>query len=187
MRFNHTRVNQAVRSALTAGVATAVTGLPVLFAAPAIAQDTAKEEKGEVTGSRLRGIDVEGANPVTSFDRATLDASGEIAVSDFLRDMTYNSFGSFRERSGSSGGVVSNSLVDLRGLGSQRTLVLIDGRRMVGTAAQFTTGPMYNLNLVPMAAVERIEVLRDGASAVYGSDAIGGVVNIITRKDMEGV
>lgn len=138
----------------------------------------------EVTGSRLKRSDIEGPLPVTVFSRADIDISGDISVADFLRSQTFNSFGSFDAASGFGGGAQGGALISLRGLGSERTLVLLDGRRLPGAPA--FSGAAQNLNVIPMAAVERIEVLREGASAIYGSDAIGGVINIITRKDYSG-
>ncbi|MBW8368539.1 MAG: TonB-dependent receptor [Arenimonas sp.] len=98
------------------------------------------------------------------------------------RDSTFASFGNFRPQSGSS--AQSLATIDLRGVGSGRTLVLIDGRRAPTNPMAASSGS--DLNAIPLAAVERIEILSDGASAVYGSDAIGGVVNIILRKDFNG-
>jgi iron complex outermembrane receptor protein len=135
-----------------------------------------------VTGSRIKRADVEGALPVTVINRAELEASGSTTVAEFMRSTTFSSAGNFRPQSGSS--AQSFAGIDLRGLGSDRTLVLLDGRRLPKAP---NVGDSVDLNTVPMAAVERIEILTDGASAVYGSDAIGGVVNIITRKDFEGL
>ena len=159
-------------------------GAVIGFGGPALAQDEVLvQQKVTVTGSRIKRVDIEGPSPITIIDRETIDASGEISVADLLRDQSFNSFGSQRQRSGSSS--QSQATVNMRGLGAQRTLVLLDGRRLSGSPT-FQSGAATNLNTIPLAAVERIEVLRDGASAIYGSDAIGGVVNIITRKDYEG-
>jgi len=176
---NINNLSAAIRLALFAGAA-------AVFAAPAFAQteeegDATEMETMVVTGSRIKRADIEGALPVQVIDRETIDASGDISVAELLRDSTYASFGNFKPQSGSSAQSLAD--IDLRGLGSQRTLVLIDGRRapkspFVGTAA--------DLNAIPLAAVERVEILSDGASAVYGSDAIGGVINVILRKDFEG-
>ncbi|MGD8827797.1 MAG: TonB-dependent receptor [Gammaproteobacteria bacterium] len=175
-------IRTAVRYALTAGVAASV------MSAQAFAADSsdspAKLEKVEVTGSRIKRLDLEGPSPVTVIDQQDIQLSGKVDVADVLRATTFNTFGSFRESSGSS--AQSQAVVSLRGLGAQRTLVLLDGRRMAGAPA-YGAGSAQNLNVVPLAAVERIEILRDGASAIYGSDAIGGVINIILRKDYEGV
>ena len=174
-------VRDAVRYALTAGVAASFVGAP---AASFAEDDVAVQEKVTVTGSRIKRVDIEGPSPVAVISRDDIDATGDISVAEVLRGSVWNSFGSFKQRSGSS--AQSQSTVSLRGLGPTRTLVLIDGRRMAG-APTFGAGSAQNLNVIPLAAVERIEVLRDGASAVYGSDAIGGVVNIILRKDYEGM
>ncbi len=174
-------VRDAVRYALTAGVAASFVGAP----ASALAQDdVAVQDKVTVTGSRIKRVDIEGPSAVTVINRDDIDSSGEISVAEVLRSSTYNTFGSFRQRSGSS--AQSQATISLRGLGAQRTLVLLDGRRITGSPS-FGSGSAANLNTIPLAAVERIEILRDGASAIYGSDAIGGVVNIIMRKDYEGM
>lgn len=180
MTFNRNLLSEAVRYGLAAGAV----GLIGLTAAPAFAQDdeeAARLERIEVTGSRIKRADVEGALPVTIIDRQQIDASGDNSVADFLRNTTFNSFGSVRPQSGS--GAQANAGISLRGLGSGRTLVLIDGRRAPMAAA---TGTFQDINTIPLAAVERIEILSDGASAIYGSDAIGGVINVITRKDFNG-
>ncbi len=148
-------------------------------------EDAAEEEEVEkiaITGSRIKRADLEGALPVTVIDRQAIDFSGQTSVADLLRNTAFNSTGSFRPQSGSSAQGVTQ--INLRGLGASRTLVLVDGRRL---AVSPSTGSSQDLNSIPTAAVERIEILSDGASAVYGSDAIGGVINIITRKDFNGV
>lgn len=137
-------------------------------------------EKIEVTGSHIRRVEVEGVAPVVILDRKELDKTGYNSVSDVLRETSVSSFGGAREASGSN--AAGNAEVDLRGLGSANTLVLLNGQRLPSDAV---TGAV-DLNMIPMAAVERVEILKDGASAIYGSDALGGVVNIITRKDFSG-
>jgi iron complex outermembrane receptor protein len=160
-------------------VLAALGGAMVLTSMPASAQDA---ERIEITGSRIKRAASEGALPVTVISREQLDASGATTVAEFVRSSTFATAGNFRPQSGSS--AQSFSGMDLRGLGAERTLVLLDGRRLPKSPL---TGDSVDMNSVPMAAVERIEILTDGASAVYGSDAIGGVVNIITRKDFNGV
>lgn len=137
-------------------------------------------ERVQVTGSHIKRIDVEGTSPVQTLNRRDLEKSGYNSVSDVLRDTAANSFGSVREDSGSNAAGVAH--VNLRGLGSSNTLVLMNGQRLPSDAV---TGAV-DLNLIPMAAVERVDILKDGSSAIYGSDALGGVVNIITRKDFVG-
>ena len=161
-----------------------------LFAVPAWSQDEDEEDAAElgtieVTGSRLKQTDIETARPVTVITREQIELSGHATVAQVLQNTPYNSFGSFRETSGYANGQAVVNNISLRGLGSQRTLLLLDGRRVSGTGG--SGGAAANLNQIPLAIVERIDILRDGASAIYGSDAIGGVVNIITRKDFDGM
>ena len=160
-----------------------------LFAVPAWSQDEDEDaaELGtiEVTGSRLKQTDIETASPVTIISREQIALSGFATVAEVLQTTPYNSFGSFRETSGYANGQAVVNNISLRGLGSARTLVLIDGRRIASTGS--SGGSAQNLNQIPTSIVERVEILRDGASAIYGSDAIAGVINIITRKDFDGV
>jgi iron complex outermembrane receptor protein len=160
------------------GVLIALGGGLMLAGLPALAQTTTSIE---ITGSRIKRVDAEGSVPVTVVTREEIAASGAVTVAEFMRTVTFASSGNFRPQSGSS--AQSWAGMDLRGLGSRRTLVLMDGRRLPKAPM---IGDAPDMNMVPMAAVERIEILTDGASAIYGSDAIGGVVNIITKKDFEG-
>ena len=170
----------AVHTALLASLASA--SASAQQAATTAAKDDATElETLEVTGSRLGRADIEGALPIATINRDAIEKSGFTSVGELLRNTTFNTLGAFRAQSGSSAQALV--AVDLRGLGSERTLVLIDGRR--APKAPFAPSAQ-DLNAVPLAVVERIEVLRDGASAIYGSDAIGGVINIITRKEYNG-
>ena len=166
-----------------------LSAVAVVFAIPTWAQDededAAELGKIEVTGSRLNQTDIETAQPVTVITREQIELSGFATVAEVLQNTPYNSFGSFRETSGYANGQASVNEISLRGLGSNRTLVLLDGRRIASTGG--SGGAAQNLNQIPSAIIDRIEILRDGASAVYGSDAIAGVVNIITRKDFDGM
>lgn len=155
--------------------------------ANASAQAPAKPEKIEVTGSNIKRVDQEGPAPVVVIKREDIEKSGATSVSELLRSITAQSGGSFEERTfgtfapGSAG-------ISLRGLGQSATLVLVNGRRVAGYGfAQNAQDAFVDLNSLPLGAVERIEVLKDGASAIYGSDAIAGVVNVILRKDYQGV
>jgi iron complex outermembrane recepter protein len=135
------------------------------------------EEEVLVTGSRIRRKDLTTPAPVSIISREMVQASGKVSLGDFLQSLPEQ--GNSINTQVNNGGNGSTR-VALRGLGPARTLVLLNGRRFVpgGNGANDSV----DLNSIPVAAVERIEVLKDGASAVYGSDAIGGVVNIITRK-----
>jgi iron complex outermembrane receptor protein len=180
--FTNSKLAKSVRLAIAFGAA--ATALP---ATQAFAADDEVEEieKIEVTGSRIKRTDMEGVVPVTVISREDLEVSGEISVADVLRDSTFNSFGSSAESSGQGGGTQGIASVSLRGLGADRSLLLINGKRIAPSPA--AGGGSANLNAIPFAAVDRIEIVSNGASAVYGSDAIGGVVNVILRKDYEGV
>lgn len=152
--------------------------------APAVPPKAPQEKKGvekiTVTGSYIKRVNVETPAPVQIITREEIERSGQSSVGDLLRDNSSNSFGSRKENSG--GNSSGSAHVDLKGLGPARTLVLLDGRRMPTDAV---TGAV-DLNMIPMAAVERVEILKDGASAIYGSDALAGVVNIITKKEYNG-
>jgi iron complex outermembrane receptor protein len=171
---------KSVRLALISGAAAAAFASPAVFAAD---EDGAKVERIEVTGSRIKRSDLEGASPVTTITTEDMKMEGNFTVADALRNSNLNSFGSFSERSGSS--AQSQATINLRGAGSSRTLVLIDGKRFPGSPT--LGGASANLNAIPMAAVERIDILTDGASSTYGSDAIAGVVNIIMKKNYQGI
>ncbi|SDJ15434.1 Outer membrane receptor proteins, mostly Fe transport [Ferrimonas sediminum] len=178
----HSTVSKAVRRAmLLAAGATALTGFN------AVAEDGVDDEveRIQVTGSRIKQVDIETSSPVTVITAADIKVTGETSVADVLNNASVNSFGSWRGMSGYGAGASATSDVNLRGLGSQATLILLDGRRMPGTSS--SSGTVADTSSIPMAIVERIEILRDGASAVYGSDAVAGVINIITKKDFEGV
>ena len=166
----------------------AVAGGVVLLAAPegpAIAQDDQLVEEILVTGSRIRRDNYDSTSPVSILDGDDIDRSGLAAIGDVLQAMP--SAGASLNQNSSAGTAHGTSSINLRNLGSNRTLVLVDGRRWVNGAGTRGFRDFVDLNTIPLAAVERIEVLKDGASAVYGSDAIAGVVNIITRKDVDGL
>jgi outer membrane receptor protein involved in Fe transport len=134
-----------------------------------------------VTGSAIERKELTGPAPVSIIDKADIDAAGLSSVGDILQNLPSQSNAiNVQFNNGGDG----STRVDIRGLGAARTLTLINGRRVVpgGTGADASV----DLNSIPLAAIERVEVLKDGASAIYGSDAVGGVVNIITRDDFEG-
>ena len=151
------------------------------MAAYAAQDKTDTLERIEVTGSRLNRPDSEGAFPVTVINRQEIERSGAQTLADFLRSTTFNSFGSPRPTPLAT--QQSFAGMSIHGLDTKRTLILVDGHRLP-TAP--TVGSSQNLNNVPLSMVERIEILSDGASAIYGADAIGGVVNIITRHGFSG-
>ncbi|MDC8784891.1 TonB-dependent receptor [Roseateles koreensis] len=138
-------------------------------------------ERVTVTGSSIKRLESETALPVTVITRAQIEQTGATSVEDLLRRVSANS-GAFSDSTQGSGYATSNA--NLRGLGANSTLVLLNGRRLANHPFGSIGGNVsVDLNSIPFAAIERVEVLRDGASAVYGTDAVGGVINFITRKD----
>src|SRR5438270_6578088 len=140
------------------------------------------EEEIVVTGSRVRRKDLTTPAPVTVINKEQIQSSGIAAIGDFLQQMPEQAGGT---NTNVNNGGDGETQVSLRNLGASRTLVLVDGKRWVNGGSG--AGSFVDLNSIPTAAIERVEVLKDGASAVYGSDAIGGVVNIITRRRVNGV
>ena len=135
-------------------------------------------EKIQVTGSRLNRTDMETASPVTVISADFIAQSGYQSVEEILSNQP--SAAGMNLGATSNNGSGGSATVNLRGMGTQRTLVLLNGRRMVssGTGADSSV----DLNTIPVAMIKSIEILKDGASAVYGSDAMAGVINIITKK-----
>ena len=172
MKLKSSQLRDAVVIALVAGATTAT----------AQAQDATNLDRIEVTGSRIRQVDTETAQPVMTISRDQIEKQGFKSVADILQNIpTAGSPAISRTSPLSSGEAVGGYYIDLRNLGANRTLILIDGRRL-----GITNDGLQDVASIPSAMVERIEVLKDGASTIYGSDAIAGVVNIITRKDFEG-
>lgn len=172
----HNPLVKAIRNALLAGVAASMTVAPNVLAEE---EDEEEEENTvTVTGSRIKRSDIELAAPVQVITREELEGTGLTSVGDILQNIP--AAGSAINTVFNNGGDGSTSL-DLRNLGSNRLLVLVNGRRWAAGIAG-----SVDLNNIPQGAIERVEVLKDGASAIYGSDAISGVVNIITKKDFDG-
>ena len=159
------------------------------------AQDEQTIEEVLVTGSKIRQAAVDRASPVNTLSEDDLKRVGVTSIADILNQLP-NSGGALNSRFNSSGnfgfppdggGIGAGAAqVDLRNLGAKRTLVLVDGVRWVHGSSASGVSNATDLNTIPSAIIDRIEILEDGASAIYGSDAIAGVVNIITKKDFEG-
>src|SRR5688572_2485831 len=180
--MNHRNLRTAMRfGLLPAGIAIAL--------APAFAsaqeggqQEATTLDKIEVTGSRIRQVDIETAAPVLQINRQDIENQGFQSVADILQNITAAGSPAISRTSPlSSGEAVGGQYIDLRNLGANRTLILVNGKRL-----GITNDGLQDVASIPAAMVERVEVLKDGASTVYGSDAIAGVVNIITRKNFEG-
>ena len=138
-------------------------------------------EEVVVTGSRIKRSDDSSISPISVLTAEDLSVSGNLTLENFVQDMPAVNGGDFG--AGVNNGNPGIASVSLRGLGPNRTLVLVNGKRF----ASASVNGFVDLNMIPTSIVDRIEVLRDGASTVYGTDAIAGVVNIITKKDFEGV
>ncbi|AKS41426.1 TonB-dependent receptor plug domain-containing protein [Wenzhouxiangella marina] len=181
-----------------ASLLTACLLMPAGFAPGVFAQDEQEQaelDRVQVTGSRIRRSAVEGQSPILTISRSDIQATGLSSVADVLQEMTtggsalntkLNSSGNFGFPPDGSGVGAGSATVDLRHLGSKRVLVLVDGLRWVNESSASGVSSFVDLNTIPLAMVDRIEVLEDGASSIYGNDAIGGVVNVITRSDFEG-
>ncbi|MDI9237335.1 TonB-dependent receptor [Lysobacter sp. LF1] len=170
-----------LRSAITFALAMSST-----TAGMAVAQETEQQattlDRIEVTGTRIRQVDLETAQPVLQITRQDIEKQGFQSVGDILQNITATGSPPVsRAAPLSSGEASGGTFISMRNLGAARTLVLMNGKRL-----GVTTGGLSDISTIPAAAVERIEVLKDGASSIYGSDAIAGVINIITRSNFEG-
>ncbi|HUR41199.1 MAG TPA: TonB-dependent receptor [Verrucomicrobiae bacterium] len=159
--------------------------VPVAAAEEPLPTDATQLDTMQVTGSRLRRSDYETAQPVVVISREDIERSGLTDITEILRNMTVAGNNSLSPQQGRFALSMGETNIDLRNLGATHTLLLVNGRRWV-TGLIPTQTSVSDFNTIPTAIIERIEVLKDGASAIYGSDAIAGVVNVITRKDFEG-
>jgi iron complex outermembrane recepter protein len=192
MSFQRKKVSAALACIVGAGAAMAVSGAYAQAVNPDVPTNTRPEFnpeiKVEVTGSNIRRVEGEGALPVQVITRSEIDKSGATNVQELLQTISANtSAGQVVNTQSIGATTLSQQGASLRGLGPARTLVLINGHRLdqFAGAIQGVEGGV-NLSAIPFAAIERVEILKDGASAIYGSDAIGGVINFITRSDYTG-
>lgn len=178
--FRRTKVNAGVLAALGAMSVSSV-----------LAQNQQPQtlERVEITGSAVKRIDAETAVPIQILTREDVQRTGATTVEQLLQTVSANSSSGGLTASSASGATTGGiSAISLRGLGSARTLVLVNGRRVAPYGVGFTNDSVsVDVNSIPIAAIERVEVLKDGASSLYGSDAIAGVVNFILRKDVQGL
>jgi outer membrane receptor protein involved in Fe transport len=182
-------IRQAVGLAVGAAGATAATlaYMPTALAADAAVGPNAATAPNEaleeivVTGSRVRRVDVETADPVFVLDQATIAQSGAVTMGDLINRIP-SIAGAAMSPQINNGGGFGESNIELRGLNAQRTLILIDGRR-VNLAGSVGA---VDVNQIPINLIDHVDVLKEGAGAIYGSDAIAGVVNFVTRRGLEG-
>lgn len=170
-------------------IAAALAVLAVQAQAQTAAEPTNKMERVEVTGSLIKRIDRATPSVVQSITREDIRGSGYATIDELLRANSAVDASSIQD--GAATGFVGGlSTISLRGFGSQGTLVLINGRRIAPVGAvdiNFGRGSLINTNTIPKGAIDRIDILKDGASALYGSDAMAGVVNYVLRKDFQGL
>lgn len=175
--FTNNKLAKSVRLAMAFGAA--ATALP---AAQAVAaeEDAEDIERIQVTGSSIKRTDMEGALPITTLDQDDIIQTGVTSVPDLIAKIpSMQGFQAPSQSVGGGGGGVATA--SLRGLGGEYTLVLLNGRRLASSAS----GSSVDINSIPLAAIERVEILSDGASALYGADAIAGVINFILKKDVQ--
>lgn len=174
----------AVRLAISGAVA-----LTTPLTAHNVLAQANEPEEVVVTGSRIaRGSDFESPAPVLTVDRDSIERSGYNNLQQLMEKIPANGAGAFSTRGNNQDSTANGAAsISLRGLGADATLVLVNGRRVAISAfAENVSTSFVDINTIPVAAIDRVEVLKDGSSAVYGSDAVAGVINIILRKDFEG-
>ncbi|HEV2675974.1 MAG TPA: TonB-dependent receptor, partial [Aliidongia sp.] len=163
----------------------AVLLLGLVPAASALAQTAPQTETIEVTGSRIKNTDAASANPITVVTSEQINKTEAVTVEQFLRKLPDIDFTGGISQNDNNGGYGASNL-GLRNLGPQRTLILVNGQRFIFTDSNASANAV-DLNNIPTSMVDRIEILRDGASSAYGADAVGGVINIITKQHFSGV
>lgn len=175
--------------------------LSALHTVPASAQertgeDVQKLQAIEVTGSRIKKAEVEGQTPVLTITSRDIEATGLGSIGDVIQRLSvsgsslntkFNSAGNFGFPPDGGGVGSGSTTISLRNLGAKRTLILVDGLRWINESSASGVSAAVDLNTIPASIVDRIEILKDGASSLYGSDAIAGVVNIITKKKQNGL
>ncbi|MDA1371346.1 MAG: TonB-dependent receptor [Proteobacteria bacterium] len=171
------------RKAITLGVILAGLSLPL-----AAQQDDADIEEVVVTGSFIRGTPLDAPSPVQIVDRESIEAQGAAIIWDVIKNLEVNSGSFTNSSSGERSQVEGTAQVNLRNLGENSTLTLINGKRVSPYAATTNNGGEFvDINAIPIVMTDRIEILTDGGSALYGADAVAGVVNVIMRTDFEGL
>ena len=191
MNFQRKKVAAALACIAGVGGAMAMSGALAQAVNPDVPSNTRPEARPdirvEVTGSNIKRVEGEGALPVTVITREQIDKSGATTPMELLQQISANnSVGAVNISNSVGATTLSAQTASLRGLGGGRTLVLINGHRIEGFPGEIQGVQGVTLSSIPFNAIERVEILKDGASAVYGSDAIAGVINFITRSDYTG-
>ena len=180
MNFQRSKVATALAYILGVGGAVSLTA--------ANAQSSSPDIRVEVTGSNIKRVEGEGALPVQVITREEINRTGSTTVTDIMQYISSNTTVGMTSIANTIGSQTNSvQTASLRGLGGQNTLVLLNGKRLTQASGEIQGVYGVNLDSIPFSAIERVEVLKDGASAIYGSDAIGGVINFITRNDYRGI
>ncbi|MFL6551124.1 MAG: TonB-dependent receptor plug domain-containing protein [Povalibacter sp.] len=164
-------------------------GLCLISTTCVLAEEPKPAEEVIVTGSRIaRESDFENPSPVITIGRDSIEKSGYNNLQQIMEKLPANGNGAFSTRGNNQDSTANGAAsISLRGLGADATLVLVNGRRVaINSFAENVTTNFVDINSIPVAAIDRVEVLKDGSSAVYGSDAVAGVVNVILRRNFEG-
>jgi iron complex outermembrane receptor protein len=187
MKIEHRALGRAYRLALLSGCAMAMATSVHAQTAPETPSDNAVDEV-VVTGSHIRGTPENASLPVDVIGRDELEKQGAPSMLDLIKALPISNgvLGDTNQFDPRANGAEGSGSINLRGLGSDRTLVLLNGRRMASNPVANGGGGVVDTNLIPVAAIGRVEILKDGAAATYGSDAIAGVVNFITRTGQDG-
>lgn len=175
MLFQQKQIHVLIAYALATGA----------FAMAASSVQAQQVERVTVTGSSIKRVLEEQALPVQIISREEIQNSGSVNIEQFIQSLpAVNTAGSTTKSMGAGLSTYGQSSISLRGLGESRSLVLVNGRRMAPFGLNSSS---VDINAIPMDAIERVEVLTDGASSIYGSDAMGGVINFILRRDFQGI
>ena len=173
----------ALRGAFGVGMAAA------FLVQPAFAQQTAqRSEKIEVTGTNIKRVDAEGPVPVQIMTKDQIQRTGATNTNELMKHISTIDIFDQGELASNSPAGSGTATIRMRGFGENNVLVLLNGRRLPINALYDSSGAgaAVNINMIPIAAIERVEILKDGGSAIYGADAVTGVVNFITKKDYRG-
>ncbi len=183
MKIKRNPIASAIKKVLYTGLITSIAISGASLAQEKKDGDSEELDRVVVTGSRIRRLDLETSVPVQVFDAEYIEASGAPTVQDFLFQSNIAGPGLFNENSTLSQ-TAGTASFDTRGFGASYVVMLLNGRRLPGDP--LGGGSATNINLIPLGAIERIEYLSDGASAIYGADAISGVINVITKTNFDG-
>ena len=178
------------RTGVSAALAVAFGGALAVVAMPGMAQQSEQKlERVEITGSAIKRVDAEGPVPVEVYTRKEIVRTGATTVNELIRSIPSIDIFDQGELASNSPSGSGTANIGMRGMDSSNVLVLLNGRRLPVNALYDSSGAgaAFDINTIPLSAVERVEILKDGGSALYGADAVAGVFNIITKKDYQGV